>query len=287
MRAYVFPVIGPLSVADIDTPAVLKVLEQSVAAARGYPAGRFWDVRSETATRVQRRMAAVLDWAKVRGCRAGDNPARWSDLRQVLPVVRAAPKHLAALPYAAAAEFMATLRTHEAVAARALEFTILTAARTGEAMGARWDEFDLDTGLWTVPAERMKAGKVHRVPLSEPVLELLRNLPREPDNKFLFIGARAGTALPLPAMKNLLGTMGVQGITVHGFRSTFRDWAAEQTAHPNHIVEMALAHTIGSAVERAYRRGELLDKRRALMQAWALYLTAPAPGVVVPIRAAR
>ncbi len=182
---------------------------------------------------------------------------------------------------------MAALVARQGTAARALAFTVLTAARTGEVIGATWDEINLKEKLWTVPANRIKGGKEHKVPLSAAALALLQALPREKNNPFVFIGPRRG-GLSNAAMAAVLARMGHSTITVHGFRSTFRDWAAERTAYPNHVVEMALAHTIGNAVERAYRRGELLTKRQRLMADWATYCTRPAAaarGKVTPLRA--
>jgi integrase len=229
-----------------------------------------------------------LAWATVRGYRAGDNPARWrGHLSEALPARNGIAKveHHAALPYAELPAFMADLRIREGVAAQALEFTILTAARTGEVIGARWDEIDLEAGVWTVPAGRMKAGKEHKTPLSPRAVELLKDLYREDGNDFVFIGSQAGSGLSNMAMTTVLRRMGRGDITVHGFRSSFRDWAAERTNFPNHVVEMALAHVVGDKVEAAYRRGDLFAKRAQLMAAWAKYCDAPAPvGVkVVPM----
>jgi integrase len=190
-------------------------------------------------------------------------------------------EHHPALPYVELPAFMAALRARQGFAARALEFTILTTARTQESIGARWGE--IENATWTVPADRMKAGKEHRVPLSAPALALLNALPRESD--FIFPGPHKGTALGDRAMGRLLKRMGGTAITIHGFRSTFRDWAAERTSYPNHVIEQALAHAIGNAVEAAYRRGDLFDKRRQLMEAWARYCASPAHApAVVPIR---
>ena len=274
---FAFPVIGNLSVAAIDTGLVLKVLEQKVDAERGYPAGPLWQARPETASRLRGRIESVLGWATVRGYRQGDNPARWrGHLSEALPARNANGKveHHAALPYAELPAFMADLRKREGVAAQALEFTILTAASTGEVIGARWDEIDLEAGVWTVPAGRMKAGKEHRIPLSSRAVELLKDLYREDGNDFVFIGSQAGSGLSNMAMTTVLRRMGRGDITVHGFRSAFRDWAAERTDFPNHVVEQALAHTIGDKVEAAYRRGDLFAKRAQLMAAWAKYCEA-------------
>jgi integrase len=277
LNRYAYPIIGALPVSAVDTGLVLKVLEQRVEAARGLPAGTFWLTRNKLASRVRGRIEAILDFATVRGYRTGDNPARWTHLKHALGKKAAnGNRHHAALPYKDLPEFLVELRQLEGVAARALEFTILTAARTGEALGATWPEIDLNAKTWTIPAERMKATKEHRVPLSDRAVELLSALPREQGNSFVFIGAGKGSGLSKDAMPAVLQRLGREGITVHGFRSTFRDWAAEQTSYPNHVVEMALAHTIGNAVEAAYRRGDLFKKRIALMEAWSRYCSSPA-----------
>lgn len=286
---YAFPKIGKLAVADIDTGAVLKVLEQKH---KDYSEQRLWEAIPETANRVRGRIEQVLDWAAVRGYRKGDNPARWKGhLANVLPPRGSIQvvEHHAALPYAEIGQFMADLRVREGTAAAALEFTILTAARTGETIGALWSEIDLTTKLWTVPANRIKGGKEHRVPLSDRSIALLRALPTEQGNPFIFIGPRKA-GLSNMAMSSVLGRMGREGITVHGFRSSFRDWAAECKSYPNFVVEMALAHVVGDKVEAAYRRGDLLDKRKRLMSEWARYCSTPsvkADKVVVPMRGRR
>lgn len=267
MKAYVYPHIGEMPVGTIDTAQILKVLE-----ARNGGKERFWTVRPETASRVRRRIEWVLDWAAVRGFRTGDNPARWrGHLDQVLPArgELAKTEHHPSLPYAEVAEFMAALGSRDGIGARALEFTILTAARTGEVIGARWDEMDLAAKTWTVPKERMKAGREHRVPLSSAAVAILDKLPQ--DAEFVFPGAREGEPISNMAMTTVLRRMDRSDITVHGFRSTFRDWAAERTAYPNHVVEMALAHVIANKVEAAYRRGDLFNKRLRLMVDWARY----------------
>ncbi len=272
LEAYVHPHIGDVPVGSIDTALVLKVFE-----AKNDGTERFWIALPETASRVRRRIEWVLDWAAVRGYRAGDNPARWrGHLDQVLPATTelTQTKHHASLPYAVMADFMVDLTTREGIGARALEFTILTAARTGEVTGARWEEIDLAAKTWTVPKGRMKAGREHRVPLSAAAISLLEKLPREAD--FIFPGGRKGAPISNMAMTTVLRRMERSDITVHGFRSTFRDWAAERTAYPNHVVEMALAHVIANKVEAAYRRGDLFDKRRRLMADWAKYCSLPA-----------
>jgi integrase len=276
LKAYAYPVLGNMSVADIDTPAVLRAVEPH------------WLTRAETMSRVRGRIEAVLDWATVRGYRSGDNPARWKGhLAEVLPARGQVAKvnHHAALSWSEIPAFIAELRKREGVAARALEFTILTAARTGEVIGAQWPEIDLNARTWTVPARRMKGGKEHRVALSERAVELLRKLPTEDGKDFVFLGSRSGTGLSSMAMPQVLQRMDRGDITVHGFRSSFRDWCSETTNFPNHVVEMALAHAVGNAVEAAYRRGDLLAKRRQLAEAWSKYCTSPAPaGAVLPMR---
>jgi integrase len=259
LATYAYPNFGELSVAAIDTGLILKALEA------------IWNEKPETAGRVRGRIEAVLDWARARGYRESENPARWrGHLDKLLPnrrKVRAVKNH-PALPYAELPTFMAELRVRNSTSARALEFTILTAARTGEVIGAKWAEIDLKAGVWIVPPQRMKAGKEHRVPLSERAVELLSALPRE--GEFVFMGGRAGKPLSNMAMLELIRGM-KPGFVPHGFRSTFRDWAAERTPYPSEVVEMALAHAIESKVEAAYRRGDLFQKRRGLMEEWATF----------------
>jgi integrase len=249
--------INDLAVSAIDTGLVLSVLEP------------IWTKKPETAVRVRGRVEAVLDWAKVRGFRDGENPARWrGHLDHILPKKSriASVEHLDALPYHSISAFMAELRTKEGVTPRALEFAILTAARSGEILGAQWDEIDIDTKLWTIPAKRMKAGRDHRVPLSDRAIEILMGLPRVNDRVFAGL-ARDG-------MLECLRGLRAEG-TVHGFRSTFRDWAAETTAYPNELLEIALAHMIGNKAEAAYRRGDMMEKRRRLMADWAEHCALP------------
>ena len=261
LAQHAHPTLGGLSVADIDTALVMKTIEP------------IWKTIPETASRVRGRIEAILDWAKVSGYRMGENPARWrGHLDHLLPARAkvARIRHHAALPYAEIGAFMATLRQNGSVGASALEFTILTAARTGEALGATWDEFDAK--VWTIPAERMKGGREHRIPLSDAALALLRQMRGVRTNDFVFPGRRG--RLTHKTMQLVLRRMG-HGGTVHGFRSTFRDWAAEQTAFPAELAEMALAHSVGSAVEAAYRRSDLFDKRCKLMAAWAAFCAKP------------
>ena len=264
LRRYAFPIIGSFSVASIDTALVHRVLDP------------VWTKKPHVGQRLRERIEAVLEFAKSMGLREGENPARWKGhLANVLPKATrtSRTKHHPALPYAELPAFMAELRALPGIAARALEFTILTVSRTGEARFARWGEFEASARVWTVPGERMKGGKVHRVPLSEGVLAILGELPL--DSEAVFSGRSAGGFLNQDAMADVLAKLR-PGVTVHGFRSTFRDWAAEVTAYPNHVVEMALAHAISNGVEAAYRRGDLFDKRRRLMQEWADYCASPA-----------
>src|SRR5262245_14761333 len=269
LATYAEPVLGRLSIQAIDTGLVLRVLET------------IWKNRSETANRVRGRIEAILDWAKVRGLRQGENPARWrGHLDHLLPApakVRRV-KHHAALPYGELPDFLASLREQEGMAARALEFTILTAARTGDTIGAVWDEVNTSDTVWTIPPDRMKAGKEHRVPLSSHALAILGEAKnaRAAESEFIFPGRKAGKPLSSMAMAELLRRMGRHDITVHGFRSTFRDWAAERTSFHSEVVEMALAHAVGNKVEAAYRRGDLFEKRRQLMDEWATYCNTPA-----------
>jgi integrase len=254
----------PLAVRDIDTATVIRVLDP------------IWNEKPETASRVRGRIESVLAWATVRGFRSGDNPARWQQhLEEALPAKEAKPVHYAALPYAELPAFMTELRACEGIAARALEFTILTCARTGETIGARHGEINFTGKTWTVPPGRMKGGLEHRVALSERAVELLRALPTENGNEHVFIGSQTGAGLSSVALTAVLKRMGRGDITTHGFRSTFRDWAAEQTNFPREVAELALAHAVGDETERAYRRGDLLQKRHALAEAWARYCTSP------------
>ena len=232
-----------------------------------------WTTKTETASRVRGRIEAVMDWAATRGFRKGDNPARWDGhLENLLPAKTKVAKveHLDAMPYTALPEFMARLRQDPAMAARALEFTILTAARSAEALKADWSEIDLAVKVWTVPAARMKAGVEHKVPLSDAAVELLSSLPGKRAG-FVFPGTKPGKPINRSALLLQLRGMGQPGATVHGFRSTFKDWASEQTAYPNELSEMAMAHTVADKVEAAYRRGDLMDKRRRLMEDWAKF----------------
>jgi integrase len=273
LATYAEPIIGALPVQAIDTGLVMKVLEQAVGAAP------LWTARPETASRLRGRVEAILDWAKVRGYRDGENPARWrGHLDKLLPARSKVRKveHHAALHYAEIPSFMAELRKHDGTAARALEFTILTAARTGEAIGTTWDEIDWKEKVWAIGGGRMKAGREHRVPLCTRALAILAELKQATEGSndrklFSFEGGKPGKPLSNMAFLMLLRRMERGDLTAHGFRSTFRDWAAERTNFPSEAVEMALAHSVGSKVEAAYRRGDLFEKRRRLMDAWAEY----------------
>ena len=263
LKTYAEPIIGALPVASIDANDILRVLEP------------IWIDKAETASRVRGRMEAVLDWSTVRGQRTGDNPARWrGNLEMLLPAKSKVRKvtHHAAIDRADLPKFMAQLSQQVGTAARALEFTVLTATRTSEVLGARWEEIDLQAEIWTIPADRMKAGKEHKVALSERALAVLKPLAAVRTSEWLFPGeGKTDGPLSNMAMLKVLKRMNRADLTTHGFRSTFRDWAAETTSTPGEVVEMALAHTIASKVEAAYRRGDLLEKRRRLMKAWGQY----------------
>jgi integrase len=275
LQRYAFPVLGPLPVSAIDAMLVHRVLEP------------IWSTKPHVGQRLRERLEAVLDYAKGMKLRSGENPALWrGNLEHMLPKAkRTSREHHPALPYADLPTFMVELRAMPGLAARALEFTILTAVRTSEARFARWSEVDLRTGVWAVPGERMKGDKEHRVPLSDRALVILAELPRESGRDAVFPGRSAGGFLNQDAMADVLTKLR-PGITVHGFRSTFRDWAAETTGYPNHVVEMALAHAISNGVEAAYRRGDLFEKRTRLMREWCAYCTRieEPGGVIVPIR---
>ncbi|MGP5563686.1 tyrosine-type recombinase/integrase [Vreelandella alkaliphila] len=291
LKTYAFPTLGKMAVKDVEISHVIKVLEPQ------------WHTKTETMTRVRQRIEAVIAWATVNGHRSGDNPARWKgNLDAVLPAPAKVAKtqNHAALPYSRAAEFMEILRKRDGMAAKALEFAILTAARSGEIRGASWDEIDLSAKVWTIPASRMKAKREHRVPLSHAAVTMLEALPRIDDSSLVFPAPRGGQmsdATLAAVIKRINADMPEdqqytdpkqdnRAITQHGFRSTFRDWAGECTAYPGEAIEQALAHTIRNAAEAAYRRGDMLDKRQRLMADWADYLgnAAPKIGTVTPIR---
>tara|TARA_R110000782_G_scaffold22894_2_gene60275 strand:+ start:149 stop:1384 length:1236 start_codon:yes stop_codon:yes gene_type:complete len=278
LERYAYPTIGKLSVADIDTPLVLKVIDP------------IWTTRTETASRVRGRIEQVLDWAATRNLRQGPNPARWrGHLDKVLPKRSkvARPEHHRALPYAQVPDFMISLKSIEGMGAQALRFAILTAARSGEVRGAKWAEIDLGSRTWIVPAERMKAGREHRVALSKAALALLNALPRIGGSDLVFPAPRGGILSDM-TLSAVLRRMKVDAVP-HGFRSTFRDWVAECTSHGSDVAEMALAHAVGNKVEAAYRRGDLFEKRRRLAEDWAAFCSRPysSGGKVVLMRGAR
>jgi integrase len=286
LETYVYPTLGELPVSAVDAGLVVQVLDP------------IWTEKPETASRVRGRIEAVLDAATVRGFREGPNPAQWKgNLAHVLPAPAKVRKvaHHAALPFDEMPAFLAALRGRSGMSAQALEFTALTAARTGEVLGARWGEVDVGAKVWTVPAARMKAGREHRVPLSDAALAVLTNVrplallhDGKPDPEApVFPGPRRALPMSNMTMLMLLRRMKRDDLTAHGFRSSFSDWAAESTAYPREVVEMALAHTIGNKVEAAYRRGDLFEKRRQLMEAWARFCTGTAAGVVPLMPASR
>ncbi len=261
MRDYVYPHFGAVDVSTVDTAVVLNALQS------------IWTTKTATATRVRERIERVLDWTTVQQYREGSNPARWRGHLELLlpaPVKLRRARHHAALPFQEIDEFMAVLREQRGVAAQALEFTILTACRSGEVLKATWAEIDLDGGAWTLPAERIKTGRVHRVPLSTAASKVLA-AQKGRSGRYVFPGSTAEKPLSSMAMTKVLERMGVGAVTVHGFRSTFRDWVAERTRYPREWVEIALEHRVGSATEMVYFRSDLLEARRVLMEDWATW----------------
>jgi integrase len=275
LNTYASPVIGSLQVRDVTLGHITKILEP------------IWATKTETASRVRGRIECVLDWATVHGYRDGENPARWKGhLDKILPKPSKVSKveHHAALPHGEVAAFIAELHKRGGMAARALEVLILTACRSGEVRGARWAEIDLDNKLWVIPEARMKAGKEHRIPLSDRVVEIIKALPRLVDNDLVFPAPRKGVLSDM-TLGAVLKRMGRPDLTAHGFRSTFRDWAGETTAYPREVIEHALAHQLKDKAEAAYARGTLLERRRSLMDDWAKHCetvykqdSVPTPG---------
>jgi len=286
LTTYAFPHFGDVAVKDVTTAHVLAALEP------------IWTTKTETASRVRGRIEAVLDYARAREWRTGENPARWrGHMKELLasPKKAAKTKHHAAMPWPEVGAFMVNLRARSATAARALEFTILTAVRTSNALEAKWSEIDRAKAIWIIPADQMKGEREHRVSLSAPALAILDEMEKlRPEanygDAYVFPGQKPGRPLSSMAMLMLLRRMGypVGDLTVHGYRSTFKDWAAESTAYSNEVTEMALAHVVDDKVEAAYRRGDLLEKRRRLMDDWATFCAQPmvVADNVTPIRAA-
>jgi integrase len=268
LRDYVLPVIGDLPVESVDRGAVLKILEP------------LWREKTETASRVRGRIETILDYATARGWREGENPARWrGHLAHVLPKRSKAQRveHHEALPWREVGAFMQRLRQNSGLNARCLEFLILTACRSGEVRGARWNEIDLAHALWTLPAERTKAGREHRVPLSEPAMAVLLEMAQLGTDGFVFPGLKTAACLSDMALARAVRAAGGSS-TVHGFRSTFRDWCAEATVlYPRELAEAELAHVVGDATERAYQRGDALERRRRMMAHWGEFCSKPMP----------
>lgn len=268
LSTYAFPVIGSVTVANVDTPLVLKVLEP------------IWTEKTETASRVRGRIEVILDYATAKGLRDGPNPARWKGhLALTLPARRkvAPVQHHAAIPVVEMPAFMKQLRGIDGVSARALEFLTLTAARSGEVRGMTWGEVDLKNKLWTVPASRMKAKREHRVPLSDAAWLILESIKRVDGVDLVFPGARGG-ALSDMSLTAIMRRLGLEAVP-HGLRSSFRNWTAEMTSYPNEVAEMALAHTVSNSTEAAYRRGDLLEKRRPMMADWDEFLALSSPAL--------
>jgi len=262
LATYATPIIGKLPVSEIEVGLIVRIIEP------------IWITKNETAHRVRGRIESILDWSRVRGYRAGENPARWKgNLDHLLPKRSKVRKveHHAALAYTDIPVFMRDLRGRYGVAALALEFAILTAARTSEVLGARWSEIDTAAKTWTVPPKRMKGEREHRVPLSDRAIAIIEDMASDKRGEFIFPGAKRGRPLSNMALLLLLRRMKRDDLTAHGFRSTFRTWAAEKTNFPREIAEAALAHVVGDETEAAYQRGDLLEKRRRLMKSWAGY----------------
>ncbi len=282
LATYASPIIGSLDVAHVDTQHVVRILERD----------SLWTTKNETASRVRGRIERVLAWATTRHLRTGDNPARWRNHLDTLlppPSKVQKEKHHEAMPYRSIHSFIQDLRRQPGVAARALEFTILAAARTGETIGMRWAEADLAQNVWTVPAGRMKASKEHAIPLSPRAAEILNQMQgardADDDCEFVFPGWSGDKGLSNMAMLKLLKDMGHTDLTVHGFRSTFRDWAGEQTHHAREVIEHALAHQLKDKAEAAYQRGTLFEKRRQLMADWCRYIETPPPAALTVVAA--
>ncbi len=267
LRDYAFPKIGRRLVSEIGQPEILSCLSP------------IWTEKHETAKRVAQRLKVVLDVAKSKGWRTGENPVTAIKDARVLPKVKVKVKHHKAMPWQDVPAFYADLQNRSAMSAKALMFTCLTGSRTGEVLGARWEEFDFESGVWNVPEERMKTEVLHRVPLTPAMLEIIEPL-KALQSEYVFEGQKRHKPLSNMAMLMLLRRMGVEGVTVHGFRSTFRDWASEVAHAPREVAEMSLSHKVGSDVERAYARTDLIDRRRALLERWTGYVTGESGQVV-------
>lgn len=291
LTTYAYPVMGSLLVRDVELPQVLEVLEP------------IWRIKTETAARVRGRIEQVLDWATVRGYRHGLNPARWrGHLDKLMPAASQVGKsgHQPALPVADVGPFMSRLRSLDGMGAKALDFAVLCASRSGEVRGARWAEIDLNGAAWNIPGERMKGKKPHRVPLSKAAMKILETVPRMAGSEYVFPSPRGGMlsdATLAAAIKRLneadderrwLDPADGRAVVPHGFRSTFRDWCSENTNYPNEMAEMALAHAVGDKVEAAYRRGDLFEKRRRMMEDWAMFCAMPVTSAeVIQLRQGR
>ena len=273
LNTYAYPILGEVYASEIDTSLVVQVLDP------------IWSVKTETASRVRGRIEKILSWATVSGYRKGENPARWRghlDNLMPPPSRMRRVKHHAAMPYSEVGNFIQQLRNGSGVSHRALEFVILTAARTQEVLGSNWNEIDFETGLWTVPAERMKGLREHRVPLVDRAIEILAEMRSTANSRFVFPGNRPNKGLSNMSLLAVLRRLQIEA-TAHGFRSSFRDWASEVSDFPSEVAEQALAHVNKNKVEAAYRRGDLFVKRQRLMEAWATYLEKPQASVI-PIR---
>ncbi|PUE35781.1 site-specific integrase [Limnohabitans sp. Jir72] len=268
ISTYANPVIGTLACSDVTTELVLEILKP------------IWTTKNETATRLRGRIESIMDWAVVSGHRTGDNPAIWKGkLAHLLPSIskRQRVKHHAAMPYAHIPALFHTIGITPVLSAKALLLCLLTATRTSETIEAKWDEFDFDKAIWTIPKERMKKGREHRVPLSDQAIEVLKSINRVDDSPWVFDSRGKGKPLSNMAMSNYLkGTLGFKEYTVHGFRSSFRDWAGETSRHSREVIEQSLAHSLADQTEAAYQRGDYLEKRRALMAGWANFVAQPA-----------
>ena len=261
LTQYAFPVIGKTAIGDVHADDIVRILAP------------IWQTKTETASRLRGRMESILDWATVNGWRKGENPARFKGhMQYLLPKVRTgAQAHHASLPYEKLPAFMKDLRQQSGMTQYALEFLVLCASRTGEVVGAKWEEFDLTKGVWTIPAARMKASVEHRVPLGERALQILATIKPFSGTNYVFITGKKDTAMSTMAMAMLLRRMGVTDVTVHGMRSTFRNWAGERTTYPFEVCEQALAHRLPDAVAAAYLRSDFFVQRANLMKEWAKF----------------